>query len=98
MTRLIETIFNYDSPTSSSQGSRHVLVTSENQYEVRGFALDNLTAREIQSIQKAWNGIAGQRWSTQTKERIALRRSGVSNAFRSYKKSFMSNYYKRSDI
>lgn len=91
---MIESTFNYSSPTAND-GNPRVLVTSENQHMIRGFAMNRLTRKQVQALQSTWQSIAGQPWSTTAKERIVMKRTGIRNAFRSYSREFVSDYFKR---
>jgi|DEB0MinimDraft_4_1074332.scaffolds.fasta_scaffold05075_2 hypothetical protein len=94
--KLIESTFNYSSPNSTDSNPR-VLVTSENQHMIRGFAMNRLTRSQSQAVQSAWKAIAGQPWSITTKEQIVMKRTGIRNAFRKYKREYVSEYFKRAD-
>lgn len=80
--------FNYARSTNDS--TPRVLVTSENQHEIRGFNIHYMTPEQIGSVRKEWSKVKNQVWSTATKERVTIRRSGVDSAFRTYKRKFVS--------
>lgn len=91
--RLREVTFKYKS-AKSNDPNPHVLVTSQNQHEIRGFNLNNLSKRTANEIQKEWSGIQNQPWKTSTKERVVLNRIGkrARKGFRSYKMDNVSKY------
>jgi len=84
--RLREMEFSYDG-NNSSDSCPKVLVTSQNQYEVRGFNLNYMGKVTENKIRKEWSMIQNQPWSTRTKERVVLKRLGgkAAKSFRSYK-------------
>ena len=84
--RLREMEFGYQGENTTDMNPR-VLVTSQNQYEVRGFNLNYMGKVTENKIRKEWSSIQNQPWSTQTKERVVLRRLGgkAQKSFRSYK-------------
>lgn len=80
--------FNYSN--ASTDATPRVLVTSENQHEIRGFNIHYMDRDQIGAVRREWSKIQNQNWSTATKERVCIRRSGVSHAFRTYKQRFVS--------
>lgn len=73
-----------------------VLVTSENQHEVRGFNLAGLFPAEEEAVMAEWRMVRNQNWPITTKERVALRRSGV-QCFRRYKKEHIDGMSRASE-
>jgi len=88
--RLREMEFEYEGANSNDTTPR-VLVTSQNQYEVRGFNLNYMGKVTENKIRKEWSLIQNQPWSTQTKERVVLKRLGgkAQKSFRSYKTDYI---------
>tara|TARA_R110000824_G_scaffold9229_3_gene41386 strand:- start:5381 stop:5695 length:315 start_codon:yes stop_codon:yes gene_type:complete len=88
--RLREMEFGYNGENSTDSNPR-VLVTSQNQHEVRGFNLNYMGKVTENRIKKEWRMVQNQPWSTQTKERVVLKRLGgkAQKSFRSYKTGFI---------
>ena len=82
--------FGYNGENSTDSNPR-VLVTSQNQHEVRGFNLNYMGKVTENRIKKEWRMVQNQPWSTQTKERVVLKRLGgkAQKSFRSYKTGFI---------
>ena len=88
--RLREMEFGYCG-VDSSDSSPRVLVTSQNQYQVRGCNMNYMGKVTENRIKKEWMRVQNQPWSTATKERVVLKRLGgkAAKSFRSYKTEFM---------
>jgi hypothetical protein len=84
--RLREVEFKYKGSSSTDPNPR-VMVTSQNQYEIRGFNVNHLSKRTVKDILKEWKSVQNQPWATATKERVVLNRIGkrARKGFRSYK-------------
>jgi len=80
--------FNYDNYSSDPEPS--VLVTTQNQHEIRGFNTNYMTKGQATRIQNEWNKIKNQRWKTSTKERVIMNRIGrpARRSFRTYKTEY----------
>ena len=80
--------FNYDN--YSSDPTPTVLVTSQNQHEIRGFNTNYMTKGQATRIQNEWTKIKNQPWKTSTKERVLMNRVGspARKSFRTYKAEF----------
>ena len=69
-----------------SDKSPRVLITSQNQHQIRGFNIHYLTPKQIGSVRNEWRKVQNQVWKTATKERVVMNRCGkkIASAFRSY--------------
>ena len=80
-------LINFTYSNSQNDPKPTVLVTAENQHMIRGFNTNYMTKGQATRIQNEWRKIRNQRWSTETKERVLMKRVGspAKNSFRLYR-------------
>jgi hypothetical protein len=84
-TYIYEKSFRYRNGT---EGNRKVLVTAQNQNNLRGFDITGMSPRKVQSIKDSWAKVQGRNYPLTTKESKVLgsNRNAKGN-FRSFKMS-----------
>lgn len=84
-TYIYEKSFRY---RNGSEGNRKVLVTAQNQNNLRGFDITNMSPRKIQSIKDSWSKIQGRNYTLASKESKVLGTNrNAKGRFRSFKTS-----------
>ena len=85
---------NFTYKNANTDKTPNVMVTSENQHQLRGFNMNYAPKTTQKRIVKEWNKIKNQPWSNTTKERVVIRRVGrfAKMSFRAYKKESIGKY------
>jgi len=83
--------------TNGNESNRKVLVTAQNQNSLRGFDISEMTARQINSLEKTWSKVQNLNIPLADKESKAISSSkNAKTSFKSFKQSRVRYFLKNS--